>query len=255
MFFIQLIFIFRDQFASSLDAGSVSALTYGWMIMQVPETLIGTALGTALLPTLAEYATRKDWDAFWRSTQDCIQFLIALTIPAALILSLGLGPLIQLAFGFDDAGTALVMAVTTAYLAGLVAHSLIEVGARTFYSRQNALIPLLTSGVTVAVFLIFGYPFSKMWGAAGIAWATTIAFSVEMVILFILLTRQMNKSLDLMPTLMRLLMGTVVGGLVTLAALQLIPARHWITSILAMGAGFIAAVFFLLKDVKRVFTI
>ncbi len=37
MFFIQLIFIARDNFASRLEVGFVTALTYGWMIFRVPE--------------------------------------------------------------------------------------------------------------------------------------------------------------------------------------------------------------------------
>src|SRR5688500_3718706 len=42
MFGIQLIVIARDNIASRLDqVGAVTSLTYGWMIMQVPETLLG----------------------------------------------------------------------------------------------------------------------------------------------------------------------------------------------------------------------
>ena len=32
--------------------------------MQVPETLLGTAIATAMLPTLAEFAARQDWISF-----------------------------------------------------------------------------------------------------------------------------------------------------------------------------------------------
>ena len=56
---IQLIFFIRDNLASRLAEGSVTSLTYGWMIQQVPETLIGTAIGTALLPTLAEHFSAR----------------------------------------------------------------------------------------------------------------------------------------------------------------------------------------------------
>ncbi len=66
MFFIQLIFIARDNLASGLSTGAVSALTYGWMIMQVPETLLGTAIGTALLPTLSEFAVKQQWGRIYQ---------------------------------------------------------------------------------------------------------------------------------------------------------------------------------------------
>ncbi len=54
MFFLQIFFIARDNLASRLGEGTVTALNYGWFIMQVPETLIGSALAIALLPTLSE---------------------------------------------------------------------------------------------------------------------------------------------------------------------------------------------------------
>ncbi len=109
MFFIQLIFIARDNFASRLEVGSVTALTYGWMIFQVPETLIGTAIGTAMLPTLSELAASQQWTAFRRTVENAIRVLVALTLPIAAVLSFGLHPLLSLAFGFDDAGTDLLL--------------------------------------------------------------------------------------------------------------------------------------------------
>jgi putative peptidoglycan lipid II flippase len=57
--FIQTIFIVTDNIASWLVPGSVSALVYGWLFMQVPETLVGTAIGTVLLPTISEQVARR----------------------------------------------------------------------------------------------------------------------------------------------------------------------------------------------------
>ena len=111
---------------------------------------------------------------------------------------------------------------------------------------------MLASAVTGIIFLAFGVPFSKSWGASGIAWATSIAFSAEMVLLFVILTRQMGRQLDLLPTLMRLLMGTLIGSLLTLVLLQFLPFPDWITAIIGMGSGFAVAVAFLFKDIKVV---
>ncbi len=51
---LQWFFLVRDNLASRLGEGAVTGLNYGWFLMQVPETLIGTALAIAILPTLAE---------------------------------------------------------------------------------------------------------------------------------------------------------------------------------------------------------
>ena len=77
MFMIQLMFIARDNLASRLgQEGAVSALTFGWMIMQVPETILGTAIATALLPTLSEHAARGAWDGFRQTIEKALRVLI-----------------------------------------------------------------------------------------------------------------------------------------------------------------------------------
>ena len=55
---IQVIFVAQDNLASFLGTGIVTALVYGWLIMQFPETVIGTTIGTVFLPTLSEQAAR-----------------------------------------------------------------------------------------------------------------------------------------------------------------------------------------------------
>ncbi|PKN87180.1 MAG: hypothetical protein CVU45_08070, partial [Chloroflexi bacterium HGW-Chloroflexi-7] len=138
MFMIQLIFIVRDNLASRLAEGAVTSLTYGWMIQQVPETLIGTAIGTALLPTLSEHFSTDQKAAFSETIQKALKVLMALTLPIAAVLAIGLKPLLGLAFDFGVEGTRLLSWVTAGFLLGLLGHSLKEVGARSFYARQNA---------------------------------------------------------------------------------------------------------------------
>jgi putative peptidoglycan lipid II flippase len=252
MLFIQLIFIVRDNLASHQTAGAVSALTYGWMIMQVPETLIGTALGTALLPTLAEHAARGQWADFRASVERAVQVLLALTIPAALILCAGLKPLISLAFGFDLSGTNLIMLTTQAYLLGLAAHSIIEVGSRAFYAQKEAVIPLLASGVTVVVFIICGNLFAQPYSAPGIALANTISFTVEALLLFFLLASKKSIKIEIKGTIIRALLSAVVGfGLVWLA-LQYIPFKPWLLSIVAMALAVAAALPFIWKEARMI---
>ena len=49
--------------------------------MQVPETLIGTALGTALLPTLSEQIVRAETEAYRRTLNHALRVILALTVP------------------------------------------------------------------------------------------------------------------------------------------------------------------------------
>ena len=89
VFFIYLVLIYiPDNIASRLTEGSVTALVYGWLFMQVPETLIGTAIATALLPTISEYIARRDLSAFRRSINHSLRVVLALTIPSAVLLAI-----------------------------------------------------------------------------------------------------------------------------------------------------------------------
>ena len=147
MFFLQVFFIARDNLASRLGEGAVTALNYGWFIMQVPETLIGSALAIAILPTLSEYYARRQMDQFRQTIHNAVRTLLALTIPTAALLSVALRPLVSGLFGFDAAGVELVVWATRGYLLGLAGHALLETAARSFYAQQNARTPLFAAAL------------------------------------------------------------------------------------------------------------
>ncbi|MEZ4663848.1 MAG: lipid II flippase MurJ [Caldilineaceae bacterium] len=62
--------------ASRLGAGSVSALEWGWEFMQLPETIIGTAFGLVVFPTLAAQAARRDLDQLRRTLSESLSGLL-----------------------------------------------------------------------------------------------------------------------------------------------------------------------------------
>ena len=187
MLFIQLIFIVRDNLASRLHEGAVTALTYGWMIQQLPETLIGTAIGTALLPTLAEQFARGDREAFQQTIQRAVNLLVAVTLPIAVILSFGLRPAMAFAFGFDPQGTDLLLWVTRGYLVGLTGHCLLEIASRSFYAQQDALTPLIGGIINVLIYIILGRLLFRPLGAAGISFTDAVAFTSQAVFLLFML--------------------------------------------------------------------
>lgn len=254
MFFIQYIFLARDNLASYAGAGAISALTYGWMIMQVPETLIGTAIGTAILPTLAEQAARGEWEIFQQTFQRSIQVLLALTIPVAAILALGLQPILQLAFGvkFQGDQMAVLMGVTQANLAGIIAHSLIEVASRSFYARKDAVTPMIISGINAVVFTLVAVLLLRPAGAPGIALANTLSYSMEALILLFLLDRRLPSRLNYKSTLFRAGAAAVLSGGLVYLVVSVIPI-HINASFLAvggMGLASIVALPFIWKETR-----
>jgi putative peptidoglycan lipid II flippase len=256
MFFIQATFIARDNLASRLPgAGAISALAIGWMIMQVPETLIGTAIGTALLPTISEQAARLDWDSFRATVERAVRVLVALCLPVAAILTAVLHPLVRAIFGLDEAGTTMVTWTVRIYLLALAGESVLEVAARAFYARKDAVRPLAASFLNTILFIgggaliLLRWP---EWGAPGIA-LIEMAFTVEATILLVWLNLLLPAKLTLGSSLLRGLAGAVIGGGVAYGLALWLPFSGAVSSLLALPLGFAACLPFIWPEVRLLF--
>jgi putative peptidoglycan lipid II flippase len=244
VFFIQLIFVVQDNIASWLAAGSITALVYGWLFAQVPQSIIGTAIGTALLPTISEQAARKDFEAFKTIINDSLRVILALTIPLTTILIAGIHPVIPI-LGFDSGLTDMVVWVTRAYLLGLVGLSIQELTARSFYAQQDARTPLLTIIGTAIGFILLAILLAGPLngGAPGIALANTIAFTLQALVMVWLLNRKFPGLVQIRSTLWRVLLVALGGGVLVYVALSILPlaSMSLIMSLIA-SAGILSAV-------------
>ncbi len=253
MFFIQATFIARDNLASRLPgAGAISALAYGWMIMQVPETLIGTAIGTALLPTISEQATAKDWEAFRVTIERAVRVLVAVCLPVTAVLAAVIHPLVRAIFGLDEAGTSLLTWTVRVYLLALTGESVLEVAARAFYARKDALRPLVASFLNTVLFIGGGALILMRWpewGAPGIA-LIEMAFTIEATILLVWLNRLLPKKVTLGSSLLRGLAGAVVGGGVAYGLALWLPLSGTVSSLLALPVGMVVCLPFIWPELR-----
>jgi putative peptidoglycan lipid II flippase len=249
--FIQLVFIATDNIASWLKlTGAVSALVYGWLFMQVPETLVGTAIGTVLLPTISEQVAREQLDAFRQSLNRALRVILALTIPGAVLVAVGIRPLVSI-LGFDAAGTELVVWVTRGFLVGLMGHSLIEVASRAFYAQQNALVPLGASFMATVIFVILAIGLGYALGAPGIALANGLAYTAEAALLWYLLHRRFTGVVAVRHTLIRAIPVAVSAGLLVYGFLHLsLPISGIFLGVAALGVGGLLVLPFILPELK-----
>jgi putative peptidoglycan lipid II flippase len=249
VFFIQLVFVATDNIASWLAPGAVSALVYGWLFMQVPETIVGTAIGTVLLPTISEQVARAQLDAFHQSLNRALRIILAITIPAAVLVavgSVGCEPV-----GFDAAGTETVVWVTRGYLVGLVGFSLIEVASRAFYAQQNAMIPLAANLLTTVTFVILAVGLGYGLGAPGIALANGLAYTGEAALLWYLLNRRFAGVVTVRSTLVRVIPVAIVCGLFVYALLRLpVQISELLLGVVALGLGGLLVIPFILPELK-----
>ncbi|MBN1936584.1 MAG: murein biosynthesis integral membrane protein MurJ [Anaerolineae bacterium] len=208
-----------SNLASRLGPGNVSALEWGWDAMQLPETIIGTAFGLVALPTLSDLAARGDINGLRGTLGETMRAVLALTVPATLGLILLGRPLLQLLYqrgAFDAAATEAVYVALRFYALGLVGHACLELAARAFFAQQDTVTPLLVAAGSAGFNIALGLALQGVMGHGGLALANSVAISVEVVALLLIL-RHRWKGVDgrqTLQSLLRILAATLVMGIV-----------------------------------------
>lgn len=169
---------------SGLGEGRVSALRYAAQLMNMPWTLIGTAIGIAVFPTMAVLAAEKDVSAQRRALSGSLRAILTLTLPAAAgLLVLG-RPIIQLLYEggeFTAQSTQLVFYALQFYMVALISQSMLEVVVRAFAAQQDTVTPLIVSFFTTALNVGLAIWLSRPERLAhgGLALANGVAVGIE----------------------------------------------------------------------------
>ncbi len=189
---VQLASIITISLASTLAAGSVTALNYGWRIMQLPETLIATAIATAAFPTLSEFAARRQIPQLRATLRLTLLAILALTIPATLgLLILGRW-MVQVLYDVSLEATLLTTWAVQGYALGLIAQSMLEVVARTFYAQQDTWTPLYVAVAAMGIAIVASFALRSTLGVGGLALANAIGATFETSVLLIILLRRLS---------------------------------------------------------------
>ncbi len=184
---------------SLLPPGSASLLYYADRVNQLPLGVIGTAVGTALLPTLSRQARGGDQAASIATLNRGIEICLALTLPAALALAVAGQPIMTVLFGrgaFDAQAALLSAQSLAAYAFGLPAFVLLKVLVPAFFAHGDTSTPvrvgLVAIGLNLALNLLFMVPLQHI----GPALATSVSALFNVIALAILLSRRGRLATD-----------------------------------------------------------
>ncbi len=252
---IQAYFVARDNLASRFDTVGVGALNLGWTIEQVPETIIGTAIAVALLPSLSEFINRGQVADFTKTVNRALQVMLALCLPAAVLLAMTIRPLAQSFFGYDAARMDLLTACTWAFLFGLVGDTWLEIAVRSFYANQDTRTPLIAAFLQVVMFVILSLIFSPIIGLAGIPLSAALTFTTQAIVLLTLLNRRFPGLLQMGNTALRAIVSAALAGLATLAVLEFLPLSSVPRTLAALATGGLAAVPLIWREVRLLFNL
>jgi putative peptidoglycan lipid II flippase len=189
----QISLLINTVFASFLPTGSVSWLSYADRLMEFPTGLLGVALGTILLPSLARHHADNDTVEYSKLLDWGLRMTLLLAAPSAVALGILAIPLISTLFfhgHFTAHDVEMTRRALVAYSLGLLGLILVKVLAPGFYARQNIKTPvkiaITTLLATQAMNLVFIGPFKH----AGLALSIGLGACLNATILFTKLRKQ-----------------------------------------------------------------
>lgn len=219
---VQIADLFIIRLASGLTTGSTSAYFIGYQLMQLPETLLGTAIAVVVFPTMAELYNAGDLATLKSLSMNALRIIWTLTIPAAVALVLLGEPAIQFLLedgAFTDESTQLVYGILLFFSFRVIAESSLEILARLFYAQHNTRTPMFVALGWLMLNVTLAFPLANVYGAQGLALASTIAFTTQSVILFVLNRLHLGylHERELLTTAARSLLGaTAMAGVILL---------------------------------------
>ena len=142
----QLSQLFYGYFSTLLGEGALTNLSYADRLNQLPLSIIGTALGVAILPAISQAIARGEDDAASDVQARAFDLSMLLTLPATLALAVAAVPIIGALFQGGEytveaartTGNILAILVT-----GLPAYVLVKVLTPAFYARKDVRTPVL----------------------------------------------------------------------------------------------------------------
>lgn len=189
----QISLIINTIFASFLQSGSVSWMYYADRLMELPTGVLGVALGTILLPSLAKSFSTGDHQEYQRLMDWGLRLCFLLALPCAIALAILAQPLTVSLFqygNFTGYDAIMTQRALIAYCVGLMGLIIVKVLAPGFYSRQDIKTPVKIAIITLILTQLMNLAFIGPLKHAGLALSIGLAACFNALMLYWQLRRQ-----------------------------------------------------------------
>ncbi|MBG6189496.1 putative peptidoglycan lipid II flippase [Arthrobacter sp. CAN_A212] len=213
---------------STLEEGAITALSYGWRLVNLPETLIIASLLVPLYPALS--ASSKNIVEIRRLVGRGLAVAVSVLTPLCVVMIIAAQPLAEVAFGRGAFTGDDITATATAlawYAPALLALGCRQVVVSTSYAIGDARAPVVVAVIAMVINVVGDILLAPLMGIAGIALATTASL-VFAALANSWLLRRRHQGLDLgaaVALLARALLLAAVAGAAGVGALALIDGQ------------------------------
>lgn len=189
--------IFVDQVLGSLlGEGSISALNYSEKLFQLPLGLFVAGISIPIFPLLSEQVAARRPDRVNATLAFALRLIAFVIVPASVGLIVLRVPIVALLFQNGDKFTADDTARTAwallMYSIGLYSYAGRDTLTRVFYAYHDTRTPVTISVIAVGINIACSYVLMQFIGVGGLALGTTIALTVNYVVLVELMRRRLG---------------------------------------------------------------
>ncbi|USN97529.1 MAG: murein biosynthesis integral membrane protein MurJ [Candidatus Nomurabacteria bacterium] len=177
--------------ASVLAVGSIATYSAAIQLFNVPVGIVGMAISTAAFPKMSERLGQGRPDLFKKELQQTVRVMFWLAVPAAILTFFCRGYLARI---LASRGEPVVAAVLGVLAILVIFKVLYHILARAFYAQQDTRTPLKVSILTLilSIVLIFWLSSQDRYGLVGLAMASAISGTIEVVAMSLLLNKKLH---------------------------------------------------------------
>lgn len=238
--------LFYAYFSTQLGEGALTNLSYADRLNQLPLSIIGTALGVAILPSISQAIARDDEVEAADVQARAFDLSMLLTLPATLALAVAAGPIIGALYQGGEysvesariTGNILAILVT-----GLPAYVLVKVLTPAFYARKDVKTPVRIAMSVLGLGVVANFALIPVMGIYALATVTSASAWINFALLFgILYYRgQFRMPVWLVSRVARQMIAAVAMG-AALYAIKLAIGDMFFGSLIERAAGLAALV-------------
>lgn len=194
-----------DIIIGTFIPSAIAYLYYADRINQLPLSIVGTAMGVALLPSLSKQIRENKSEEAMNSQNRALEIVLFLILPATAALIIISHPIISVLFERGKFGAAESLATSyglIAYAVGLPAFVMVKIFSTSFFSHGDTKTPVkiaimaMISNVILNVAFIFLFMRIGIMPHIGIALATSISSWLNVGFLCMILVKRGRFGFD-----------------------------------------------------------
>jgi len=179
--------------ASFLVTGSVTWLYFSDRLVEFPLGVFGIALATVILPNLSKQHAASSTEAFSRTLDWALRWVLIVGTPAMVGLFLLAGPMLATLFqygAFSQHDVEMASRSLMAYSFGLMGFILVKVLSPGFFARQDTKTPVKIGIIAMVANMVMNLILVFPLAHAGLALATSLSAFLNAFLLFRVLRRE-----------------------------------------------------------------